>query len=153
ALALLHPHYATTVVAAPTQAAAVLARRQPLCQGVATPAAGTSTGAAPASAAVAGGRPCKRQPLRAVPLLVGCLPGRRTRNQPPLAGWPRATVCRPLVAAPTAWPRAVAAPCGRRPLTGWPWPQPPPLCRGPCRSWPPLSRASFAVKMQQEYVE
>ncbi|RWW47530.1 hypothetical protein BHE74_00046456 [Ensete ventricosum] len=74
ALALLHPDSTTADAAAPAHTATALARRQPLYEGAATPAASTSTGAAPASAAAAGGRPCRWQHLRAMHLPVGCLP-------------------------------------------------------------------------------
>ncbi|RZS12665.1 hypothetical protein BHM03_00044145 [Ensete ventricosum] len=97
ALALLHRHCTAAAVAAPTQEAAALARRQPLCQGAAIPTAGTSTGAAPSSAAAAGGRPCRRQPLRAVPLPAGCLP----TGAEPEVGYPlRAGRGRPEIVYP-----------------------------------------------------
>ncbi|RWV95810.1 hypothetical protein GW17_00041527 [Ensete ventricosum] len=67
------PLCATAAAAAPAQAVAALARWQPPYQGAATPAAGTSTGAALAGAAPTSGRPCRQQPLRVVPLPTGCL--------------------------------------------------------------------------------
>ncbi|RWW41799.1 hypothetical protein BHE74_00052694 [Ensete ventricosum] len=148
ALALLHCHCTAAAVAAPTQEAAALARRQPLCQGAAIPTAGTSTGAAPSSAAAAGGRPCRRQPLRAVPLPAGCLPtGAEPEVGYPLragrglaAGGRLQTIssspcgvavggCRPLRAPGYSRPPSGGCPCGlvaggRHPLVGWPWPQP-----------------------------
>ncbi|RWW84891.1 hypothetical protein BHE74_00006474 [Ensete ventricosum] len=66
-------------------------------------------GAAPIGVVVDGGRPCRRQPLRVVPLPVGCLP---TGDEPAIGCPFRAGRGRPLAAAPAAWPRAVAAPCG-----------------------------------------
>ncbi|RWV83091.1 hypothetical protein GW17_00055349, partial [Ensete ventricosum] len=183
ALALLHPHRAVAAAADPVQAAAALAYRQPLCQGAATPAAGTSTAAASASATTVGDRPCRRQPLRAVPLLAGCLPV----GAEPVVG-------RPLRLPPRSDRGRAPPPCGLalvangRPFAGglavvgrsiawWPWLQPaapcrgsgsnrPPPCRGalfaadrPCKGAGrgharwPFARASFATKMQQERVE
>ncbi|RZR96084.1 hypothetical protein BHM03_00025045 [Ensete ventricosum] len=109
---------------------AALARRQPLCQGAATPTAGTSTGAAPASAAAVGGRPCKRQPLRAVPLPAGCLPA----GAEPAVG-------RPLRAGATLQPTAL----GRLPLRSGLGRSRSPLCRGPCRSRPPFAWGALAT--------
>ncbi|RWW61709.1 hypothetical protein BHE74_00031219 [Ensete ventricosum] len=63
---------------------------------------------------------CWRSPLQAATLAGGAsarrLPsyGRRTRSRPPLAGWSRAIVCRPLAAAPAAWLRVSR--CSRSPI-------------------------------------
>ncbi|RWW19473.1 hypothetical protein GW17_00016473 [Ensete ventricosum] len=91
--------------AAPAQATAALTRRQSLCHGAATPAADTSTGAAPADATPAGDRPCGCVMLQ--PATLGRLPLRsgRGRASPPcglaLAAAGRLLqVARPWSAAP-----------------------------------------------------
>ncbi|RWV77162.1 hypothetical protein GW17_00062051 [Ensete ventricosum] len=157
---IFHPHCAVAV-AAPAQAAAALARRQPLCQGATTPAAGTSTGIAPTSVVAAADRPCRRQPLQAVPLPTGCLPvgTEPVVSRPLRAGHGRPSADRwqqplrrghrrlppPCVLALVAVGRPFVAELA---LTGHP-------CKGAGRghAWLPLARASFAVKTQQECVE
>ncbi|RWW26446.1 hypothetical protein GW17_00009165 [Ensete ventricosum] len=92
---------------------------------------------------------CWRPPLQVAALAGGAsarrLPscGHQTRSRPPLAGWLRVAVCRPLAVAPAAWPQAAAAPmrascynrppsggCPCGPAAGWPWPQPVALLQG-----------------------
>ncbi|RZS27347.1 hypothetical protein BHM03_00060797, partial [Ensete ventricosum] len=108
-----------------------------------------------------GRTPLRPTPPRALPLLAAALAGgasahrlpsceRRTRSRPPLTGWLRATVCRPLAAATAAWPRAATAPCRRGTTADHPratatkvWPRAgaAPLRAGPGDSRPPLCRA------------
>ncbi|RRT36179.1 hypothetical protein B296_00054793 [Ensete ventricosum] len=131
-----------------------LARRQPLCQGAATPAVKTYMGATPTDAVVIGSHPCRRQPLRVMPLPVGCL---HAGVVPAIDRPFRADRGRPLAAAPAAWPRVVAAPCGccaaaDRPFTGGlaavgrplqgAWSQP----TAPCR-WSAALTRGLAVAM------
>ncbi|RWV77300.1 hypothetical protein GW17_00061888, partial [Ensete ventricosum] len=129
-LSLLHPHYAVVVTVAPAQATTALARRQPLCQGAATPAVSTSTGAV----ALAGGASAGRLPSYV----------RRTRSWSPLAGWPRAIICRLLAAAP--YGRRAAAGHPRAAALGvWPRAGATPLMAGPGRSRPPLCMWALAA--------
>ncbi|RWV86766.1 hypothetical protein GW17_00051298 [Ensete ventricosum] len=80
--------------------------------------------------------------------------GRRTCSRPPLVGWPRVAICRPLAVAPAAWPRAAFVPCGRRVAAGHPrattpvvWPRAgaAPLLAGLGRSRPPLCMGALAA--------
>ncbi|RWW55097.1 hypothetical protein BHE74_00038281, partial [Ensete ventricosum] len=147
------PICAATTIFALAQVAIALARRQPPCQGVATPAA---SAAAPTGIRVGRGRQPLLGALQSVPFAGTVLQ----------AGVPAGVALQ--VGVPAGRPQQVVlasvAPAGccphkrcRPPLRAGPGRTRSPPCRGPwprpCRGWPPLLLAAFTAKTQQERVE